>query len=229
MPQFVATRTSWHAIAEQVLARARWEATRKIGLRAEFDGVGTPYFGDDRRLLLGVDGLTIEQYGERTTAPLTTLAAAAEFVGTPLGAPPGVYTASTSLEPNEPLTVDPASASVLASWFGFARSVLSVWRDEHHDDDPSLLQLWPEHFDVAVDLGDADEGTRANYGASPGDDLIAEPYLYVGPWATDDLDDPFWNQPWGAALPYSALSPAPNPSVLAESFLAHGRTRLVER
>ena len=45
----------------------------------------------------------------------------------------------------------------------------------------SSSQLWPEHFDLACEIGDADAGTRANYGASPGDAAIPEPYLYVGP------------------------------------------------
>ena len=226
MDAYVATRTSWHALGEHVLARARWEATGKIGLRAEADGVATPHFGDDRRVLLTVDGLVLEQYGERTATPITTLAAAAERVGTPLGAPPGVYTPTTSIAADAHLVVDDAAARVLAAWFGFARSALAAWRDAHGTDAPSLVQLWPEHFDAAVDLGDADAGRRANYGASPGDALIPEPYLYVGPWVTDGLDDPFWNQPWGAALPYSALIAAPDPVPLAASFFAHGRERL---
>ena len=41
-------------------------------------------------------------------------------------------------------------------------------------------QLWPEHFDAAVNLGP--EGpARATYGASPGTPTIDEPYLYVLP------------------------------------------------
>lgn len=36
--------------------------------------------------------------------------------------------------------------------------------------------LWPEHFDVAIDL---DEVT---YGVSLGDAEIAGPYAYVAPW-----------------------------------------------
>jgi hypothetical protein len=138
-----------------------------------------------------------------------------------------VYTPNTNLAPDEPLTIDGPSVTLLAAWLGFARDVLSAWRDEHADDDPSLLQLWPEHFDVALDLGDEDAGARANYGASAGDAAIAEPYLYVGPWVTDGIaGDPFWNQPWGAALPYTVLCAAPDPTVAAVAFLAHAHARI---
>ena len=35
-------------------------------------------------------------------------------------------------------------------------------------------------------------GQRANYGASPGDEDHAEPYVYVGPW-TAEVDGELWN------------------------------------
>jgi hypothetical protein len=35
--------------------------------------------------------------------------------------------------------------------------------------------LWPEHFDIGITID------AVNYGASRGDDHIAEPYAYVGP------------------------------------------------
>jgi hypothetical protein len=56
---------------------------------------------------------------------------------------------------------------------------------------PSLVQLWPEHFDIAVELGDEDSGARANYGFSPGDEAHDEPYVYVGPW-TARPRGPLW-------------------------------------
>jgi len=226
---FTTTRASWHAIAEHVLARARWEATGHIGLRADPEGIATPHYDDDRRALLTTDGIVREQYGERALAPITTLAAAAAWIGTTAGAPREVYTPTTPLEPDAPLPVDERATLVLAHWFAFARAVLGAWRDEHRGEEPSLVQLWPEHFDVAVDLGNADAGQRANYGASPGDAAIPEPYLYVGPWKRDGLDDPFWNQSFGAALTYQALCAAPDPHVVAHSFLAHGHARLAPR
>jgi hypothetical protein len=228
MAAFTATRETWHALGEQVLARARYEATQKIGLRVADDGIATPCFGDDVRGRVTVDGIVREQLGEAITTPITTLAAAAAQFGTPLGAPP-VYKGTTSAAPDDLLAVDATSATLLVQWYTFALDLLTAWRDEHAADDPSRLELWPEHFDVAVDLGDAAVGTRATYGASPGDTSIAEPYLYVSPWVKDGLTDPFWNQSFGAALPYSALCAAPDPIVVAHSFLAHGHARVTPR
>ena len=93
---FAATRESWHKLAEHVLARARWEATGKIGLRPYGFGVTTPHYGDDQRAALTAEGIVLEQYGETAVAPITTLAAAAAFLGTPLGAPEGVYEPTTT-------------------------------------------------------------------------------------------------------------------------------------
>ncbi len=39
-----------------------------------------------------------------------------------------------------------------------------------------------------------------NFGVSPGDGFIEEPYAYVGV-ASPPAGDPFWNAPFGAAVP----------------------------
>jgi hypothetical protein len=54
--------------------------------------------------------------------------------------------------------------------------------------------LWPEHFDLGVTVDEVD------YGCSPGDAAIPQPYLYVGPHAGPPVRDAFWNAPFGAAL-----------------------------
>jgi hypothetical protein len=66
------------------------------------------------------------------------------------------------------------------------------------------VQLWPEHFDIAFELGS--NAARANFGASPGDDEHDEPYLYVGPW-TAEVSGELWNATsfTGAELRYSEL------------------------
>src|SRR5581483_8822801 len=104
----------------------------------------------------------------------------------------------------QPLDVDPAAARALGDWFGFCASLLEQVRG----DGPSRVQLWPEHFDMAVDLGP--DGQRANFGGSPGDDDHPEPYLYVGPFSEHD-DDPFWNEPFGASLTYQELLDGAHP------------------
>jgi hypothetical protein len=82
------------------------------------------------------------------------------------------------------------------------------------------VQLWPEHFDIAMSLGP--EGARANYGGSPGDADHAEPYLYVGPWSMDGRSGPFWNEPFGASLLNTQLLEGAD----ALGFLRRGRELL---
>jgi hypothetical protein len=46
-----------------------------------------------------------------------------------------------------------------------------------------MIQLWPSHFDIALELGDEAGGGRANYGFSPCDD--EHPAAGAGLWASD--------------------------------------------
>jgi hypothetical protein len=147
---------------------------------------------------------------------------AAEAVGVPPGVRTGVYEPSTEGALDEPLAVNAASAEALGDWFGFAASVLEQLRDEAPD--PSRIQLWPEHLDLAFDAGDEAAGRRANYGASPGDDGYPEPHLYVGPWTPPTGG--FWNEPFGAALAYSDLLSAEDQRAAALAFLREGRRLL---
>ena len=68
--------------------------------------------------------------------------------------------------------------------------------------------LWPEHFDIGITMAEI------NYGVSPGDALIGEPYAYVGPWQVPA--GAFWNQPFGAARPLGQLT---SPQAILEFFL----------
>ena len=90
----------------------------------------------------------------------------------------------------------------------------------------SVVRLWPEHFDVGVDLA-VDPATRpearVNLGAAAGDGSHQEPYLYVGPWG-DERPGPsdFWNAPFGATLGFADLDAAANPLHAATEFFLHG-------
>jgi hypothetical protein len=76
--------------------------------------------------------------------------------------------------------------------------------------------LWPEHFDVGITAG------AINYGASPGDDHIADPYLYVGPHDGRPPGDPaFWNAPFGAARTFRQIGTVAE----AAAFFRDGRAR----
>jgi hypothetical protein len=194
LPQgFAETRDTLHRLAEEVVSAERLPEN-EIALRWTRGGFGTPYFERD-----GVDCQVRVEHGElvrQQGAEETRVAV------------PGV---------------DPAAAAALGDFYGFACSVLEELRGEQADEDPSLVQLWPEHFDIAMELGSEAEGRRANYGASPGDADHTEPYIYVGPWRSG-ISGELWNARGfpGAELTYSELIAAPHQRAAALHFM---RTR----
>ena len=77
-----------------------------------------------------------------------------------------------------------------------------------HDRRPTAT-IWPEHFDLACELGDADAGTRANYGASPGDGAIARAVpLRRAVGRRAGAPGMLGAYPFGAALTYTSCARA---------------------
>lgn len=218
------TRVALHRVAEHVMSPARAHANGKIALRFTRGGFGTPFFGDDVQLRVVGDRLIVQDRAGERSSPITTLAALAAHVGRDLlPSPPA--------DASDPLEVDPVAAAFLGDWYGFAASVLEELRAGVGDDqDPSRVQLWPEHFDLAVDLGARADGARAGYGASPGDELHPFPYLYLTPWAAVP-DGPLWQQtPFpGAELPYATLAAAPDQRAAALDFYRERMAALTGR
>jgi hypothetical protein len=217
-PPFAATRDALHAVAEHVLAPARHRVDGHIGLRVTIGGFGTPEFGDGEVVRIEGTDIVVERAGTERRAPVTTLRAAAEFVGVPVGADTSEYPPTTEAEPDALLPIDAAAAAVLAEWYAFAHMRLAEICGLHPDEEPGTRQLWPEHFDLAIDLGHEEGGTRATYGASPGDETIAEPYVYVSPWDAARKAGSLAEYPFGAARPYSALMDATDPARDALAF-----------
>jgi hypothetical protein len=175
-PRFAETRIALHKIAEAVVSPAR-KPDNEIALRYTRGGFGTPFFSQG-----GVDCQVRVERGE-------------------------LVRQRRNEESREPLPdVDLAAAGALGEFYGFGCSVLEQLRADEPDGEPSLVQLWPEHFDIAVELGSEAGGQRATYGASPGDDDHDEPYLYVSVW-TADVSGELWNAAGfkGAELRYSEL------------------------
>ncbi len=227
----VATREAWHTLAEHVLAAARYRVTTRIGLIATPGGFGTPPFGDDESVRVDGATLVVVRGGETTTTPITTVRAAAEAVGIVAGAPSEVYTPATPLEPDAPLLVDPTAAAILAAWFALATELLDgVCAGAGPGDDASAVQLWPEHFDLGIEIGDPAQHARATFGASPGDGAHPLPYLYVTRWP-DVPDEPFWDDATfpGASLGYAALAEAPDATDAGRAFFARARAVLTRR
>ncbi len=226
-PGFGATREGLHALAEHVLAAARYRSDGHIGLVPSTGGFGTPTFGDGERVRVEGVELVHERPGSIRRVPITTLSDAAKFVGIPLGAPTEVYKPATACLPDTGLAIDAEAARALAAWIDFAGTLLHELRDSYAGQTPSAVQLWPEHFDLACDLGDGDAGTRGNYGASPGDSVLGEPYLYVGPWDNTRRTGAFAMYPFGAALTYEELRTALDPRATGRDFFRDGASLLV--
>jgi hypothetical protein len=221
----VRTRNAWHVLAEHVLAPARHRVNGRIGLRYTRGGFGTPYFGDDEQVRVADEGLVVVRDGALTIHPISTTGGAAAELGIEPGAPTDVYTPTTALDPDAPLEIDPASARMLGDWFGFGASVLEALRAAvPASDEPARVQLWPEHFDLSVDLGVEASGHRGTYGASPGDEAHPAPYLYVTPWTPQS--GAFWNEGSYVSLPFSELVAASDQRERAREFFAEARTVL---
>lgn len=219
--EFPETRDALHRVAEKVLAPARMAATGdEFSLEATESGFGTPTFPDGGAVRVETTDLVVESIsGEPVRVPITTLKRAALAAG---------------LEGDDlddiGLTIEEQSAAVLAFAYHFADGVLREFRDRYGaDQDPSPIRLWPEHFDIAFDMGVESEGRRAGYGLSPGDEHHAEPYVYVGPWsAPSDLEG--WNASGftGAEMGWEELRQSADPHAAALEFMA-GRFEALSR
>jgi hypothetical protein len=202
-PGYATTREGLHALTEHVLSPLRHRAEGRIGLQPTAGGFGPP-LPDGRTVAVEADRLVDGARSE----PITTLGAAASFLDVPVGAPTDVYQPVTDADPERSLGVDPDAAAAIGQWFTFGRDVLAeLAASADPEDEPTEIQLWPEHFDLALSIGP--EGARVNVGASPGDGDHDEPYLYVGPW--DLRPDDGWNESWGASLGYAAIRAGADP------------------
>jgi hypothetical protein len=215
-PDLARTREALHAVAEQVLAPARVRATgSEIALEAIPGGFGTPTFpGGGRVRVQGAELVVEAADGSERRASITTLRAAGRLAGVEADELSG-----------DGLEIDPRAADFLGAFYAFANAELERLRADAED--PSPIHLWPEHFDLAFDAGDEAAGQRATYGASPGDEEHAEPYLYVGPWRTPAPSE-IWNAYGftGAELAWAELVMDADPRAAAREFWNAARDAL---
>ena len=216
---FVATRGALHAVAEQIVAPARAAATGdQFSLVAAVGGFATPRLPGGG--CVRVDGLELVVEGgdgEEKRAPLTSLKESAAGVGLP-----DTGLAEASLE------LDSASAVVLAAAYQLGDSVLRAFFAEALPPaEATENQLWPEHFDIAIEHGNEQNGERATYGLSPGDADHAEPYFYVAPWVPPS-DPTTWTAVGftGAELGWAELLSAEDPHSIALNFFRTYRDAL---
>lgn len=222
------TRRSLHQVAYFAVAPKRYQATGKLGLRYTHNGFGTPFFGDDEQVRVEGVSLIWQRSGEVEHVALTTVAAACEFLGLDYQESwfDGFRDPLVPQDPEAPLRVDPECSLFIGDWFGYSTLFLERARRIEGAVDVSRVQLWPEHFDPAFEMGDGDR--RASYGASPGDDDHPEPYLYVSAWGEIDRADPYWNDPNfnGSSMSYAEVLDSKDPVAAGIAFLREGWHRL---
>ena len=233
---YLASLEDYHRLAFAVLGEARRVATDRFGLRSLAEGFGTPLFevqmaraGEmECRVWIAGDQLFADEAGIERDTHITTLRSAASFVGIEPGTQAREHDSPELGDVDRWLSVSPAMGHHLSAWFRLGKAVLEELSTAPGAVNADEVQLWPGHFDIATSIGDADAGTRATYGLSPGDATHPHPYVYVGPWADVDRSDPYWGDPafGGASLQYNQIIAAADPAAAVCDFLIAGFERV---
>jgi hypothetical protein len=197
------TRRSLHGVAELVLAGPQYVANQSIRLCATPGGFGTATALD-----LRVDGLELVTPTARL--PLSgTYADLARAAGVEARALRDVYVEGPAVAESDPIVVDQDAVVVILEAFARGDAAMRAFAPDQQP------VIWPEHFDIGISVDEV------NYGVSPGDAHVAEPYAYVGPWAP--REGSFWNRDFGAMRRLTAF---PDVDSLV-AFFHQGATRAV--
>ncbi len=212
MTLLVETRVAMHQLARFVLAAELEGTTELVTLRVTPGGFGQPervVDGVQRRVRVDGAQLVIQHGEQELWMPITTLRAAADAAAVVLG--------DDVPSPDAPLPVDQAQAARLGRFFALVDTALAELRRRHASDGPTIVQLFPHHFDLAITLNEV------NVGGSPGDDDHDRPYLYIGPWSLSPHEA--WNESWGASLTCSEHMTANEAVAFFESGLLAASAR----
>lgn len=184
---FERTRRTLHGVAELVLAGPQFIQSHTIRLRVTSGGFGTvtaPH--------LRVEELELVSPAARV--PMSgTFASLARAAGVEARSPREAYAGGSAIDPADPVVLDAEAVEVIARALAHGDAALRAFAPEEEP------VLWPEHFDIGISVAEV------NYGVSPGDARIPEPYAYVGPWTP--REGTFWNAPFGASRILSSEAP----------------------
>jgi hypothetical protein len=197
------TRAGLHGIAELLLAGPQYRSNGTIRLQVLHGAIAT-VAGPELR----VDHANVWTEGKPVEVDDATYAELGSRMGVVAGAPEGLYHDGSGALPSERPELDPDAARALLDALYRGDQGLRRFAPDQ------TPVLWPEHFDIGVTIDEV------NYGVSPGDGYLDEPYMYVGPHAP--RTGAFWNAPFGAARPIAATV-----EEVAE-FFAEGRRLAAE-
>ena len=88
-------------------------------------------------------------------------------LGVDFGAPTLGYADRSGARATDVVDLDPTMSKIIVDWLELSDTAL-----RRLDPDRTPI-LWPEHFDVAIELG------GHTFGSSPGDDHHPTPYAYI--------------------------------------------------
>lgn len=201
-PALSVTRRSLHAVAELLLAGPQHRTSGTVRLRVSPGGFRTTKEPDVR-----VDGIEVVAGDRRCAIADATARSIGAALGLDAGGPVDVYHDGSNAALDDVLVLDPDAAARLAAAYELGDAALRLFAP---DEQPVL---WPEHFDVAIRVD------GVNYGVSPGDGYLPEPYAYVG---VDPVpSDAYWNAPFGRT---ELVGDFTDPAALG-AFFATGRDR----
>ncbi|MGL5809190.1 MAG: hypothetical protein ACRCYQ_04520 [Nocardioides sp.] len=188
--RYVRTRSRLHGIAECLMAGPQRRRVGRLRLRATLGGFATT--GEPTLRLMHGDLVVNESRRLPLAGSLGDLATAA---GVDFGAPVGDYPDGSGALATDVLDLDDAAMTRITDWFVLGDSALRVV-------DPTQVPvLWPEHFDVAIEVNAG--SVVSSLGCSAGDGFHAAPYAYVSTSYSGSAD--YWNAPFGALAPADGL------------------------
>ncbi|MFB4314344.1 hypothetical protein [Actinomadura sp. 21ATH] len=203
MDESTTTRRALHGVAELLLAGPQHRESGTIRLAVTPDGFATT--AAPRLRVAGTELVAGDRVIPMNGTTFRELAAAAD-VADP-GGPRDLYRDGSGAGLDDLIGVDAGAAGVVHTAFARGDEALRRLAPE------VTPVLWPEHFDVGIAVGEV------NYGVSPGDSYLGEPYAYAAPWKP--RAGSFWNAPFGAARPLGEL---PGATAILD-FLMEGRDR----
>ena len=236
-------RDELRRIATHVVAHAQQQVTGHFALMALPGGFGTPQFGDDRQRVRVAGGSLFvetargrrddEETATTTVHPLAGSSISSLCAACGIEPDPELWVGGDTPplgDPDRSIDLDPRSADVLGDWYSLGNQAMDAAIASLPNPQASVVRLWPEHFDLGVDVAvdtTGKPGVRTNLGAAAGDGFHEPPYLYVGPWGAERPGaSAFWNAPFGAVLGFDEVVASDDPQRTATEFFRTGIAHL---
>ena len=203
-----ATRQTLHGVAEQIMAAHTRRMTGSIRLAVRDGALSTVDLpGPISRIELR-DAALVRFPGGHGVPVVGPLGEVASHLGVEFGMPDPPYPPASGCGPEHEAVLDLKATALIEYAWRAGDHALRALADQ-------TPVVWPEHLDIGITVGDV------NYGVSPGDGYLEQPYAYVGPHVP--RSGPFWNAPFGAVRTVAALTSSGDAVAATLAFFIEGR------